>query len=52
MNDRKDLDASPHDPGATPIGARRGYVRTITTLMIVLIALVIVWWAVAEVLFL
>jgi hypothetical protein len=43
--------ASTHDPNATPMGARRGYVRTITTAMIVLVALVIVWWIVAQLLF-
>jgi hypothetical protein len=43
---------STHDPAATPMGARRGYVRTITTAMVVLIALVIVWWVLARVVFL
>jgi hypothetical protein len=41
-----------HDPGATPVGARRGYVRTITTAMIILVALVIIWWIIARIAFL
>ena len=39
---------SPRDARVTPVGARRGYVRTITIAMGVLIALVVVWaivWA-------
>jgi hypothetical protein len=44
--------ARTHDPAATPHGTRRGYVRTITTAMVVLIALVIVWWVLARVVFL
>ena len=43
---------STHDARATPFSARRGYVRTITLAMAVLVALVIVWYVVAEFLFL
>jgi hypothetical protein len=34
---------STHDPEATPVGARRGYVRTMTVAMIVLVVLVAAW---------
>ena len=34
---------SPRDARLTPVGARRGYVRTLTIAMGVLIALVVVW---------
>jgi hypothetical protein len=43
--------ARTHDPAATPHGTRRGYVRTMTIAMIVLVVLVIVWWVAAQVLF-